>query len=335
MNKSASFIFLFLTIAFGAFAIYEYQQAEHLRDLVDQMKKDAAGAREEADTQTAELRKLKEQTRSQKVAITQLEARNKELASAEPATPANAAPGTASDESKDDKGGFLKGFAKMFTDPKMKEAMRAQQAAGINLIYADLARELGLSPDEARQVLALLADRQLDLAGKSMTAMSKGGTDSATLAAAGKENEAAKKSYDEQLKAVLGDEKFAKFQEYEKTIGERYALDQIQKQLTAGGTPLEANQTQGLLAIMREERARTPNAPAPTDTAAQMKMMQSDEGVNSWLKTQEDFNRRVLDRARTVLSPDQILAFEAAQKQQIDLQRMGVQMSREMFKGRK
>jgi hypothetical protein len=63
-------------------------------------------------------------------------------------------------------------------------------------------------------------------------------------------------------------------------------------------------------------------------------MMQSEEGINSWLKTQEDFNHRVLDRARTVLSPDQILAFEAAQKQQIDLQRMGVQMSREMFKGK-
>ena len=57
--------------------------------------------------------------------------------------------------------------------------------------------------------------------------------------------------------------------------------------------------------------------------------------MNAFLKTQEDFNRRVLERARTVLSPDQMLAFEAAQKQQIEMQRMGVQMSRELFKGKK
>lgn len=334
MNKTPV-ILLCLSIALGGFAIYQYQQAEHYRALVAQMGKDAAGAREEIDTQASELRKLKEQTRTQKVAITQLEARNKELSIATPSEGATATTENSPDAARPEGGGdFMKSFSKMFTDPKMKEAMRAQQSAGVNLMYGDLARELGLAPDEARQILALLTDRQMDVAAKGMAAMSKGASDTKALAAVGKESEAAKAGYDEQLKAILGAEKFGKFQEYEKTLTDRYGLDQIQKQLAATGTPMEPAQAQGLLAIMKDERTRTPNTASASDPAAQMKMLQSDDGINTWLQTQQDFNRRVLERARTVLSPDQILAFEAAQKQQIDMQRMGVQMSREMMKGR-
>lgn len=335
MNKSAPVLFLCVALALAAFAVYEYQQAEHYRALIAQMSKDAAGAREESDNQASELRKLREQTRSQKTAITQLEARNKELANAVPADALSATQRTAPGEKGTEEGGdFVKSLSKMFSDPKMKEAMRAQQSAGVNMMYADLARELGLAPDEASQVLALLADRQMDLAAGSMAAMSKGGTDTKALAAVGKDSETTKARYDEQLKAVLGTEKFAKFQDYEKTITERYTLDQIQKQLTATGLPMEAAQSQSLLTIMKEERARMPDSTLSSNPAAQMKMMQTDEGMKAWMQAQEDFNQRVLARARTVLSPDQILGFEAAQKQQIEMQRMAVQMSREMFKGR-
>jgi hypothetical protein len=334
MNKFAPVITLFIALLCGAFAIYEYQQAEHYRALVAQMDKDAAGARELVDEGAAELRKLKETTRSQKIAIEQLETRNKELSSnPTPETPKAVGQGGA--EGSGEQGGFMKGLAKMFTDPKMKDTMRAQQSMAMNMAYGDLARELGLAPDEARQVLALLADRQMELASRGMKAMEKGGTDPATLAAVGKETEAAKKAYDEQIKAILGDDRYKKFQDYEKTIGERFAMDQFQRQLSAGGTPLEGTQSKSLLDIMKQERARTPASPfdpGKTDVAAQTKALQSDEALNSWMQTQQDFNRRVLERARTVLSPDQILALEAAQKQQIDMQQMGVKMSREMMK---
>jgi hypothetical protein len=328
MKNVTSIVLLIVSIALGAVAIYEYQQAEHYSALVALLRRDAAAAREESDGQASELRKLKDQTRNQKVAIQQLEERNKELVNASPTD----APKTAGAEAAKGEGGgsFMKGFAKMFSDPKMKEAMRAQQVTAVNMMYGDLARELGLAPDEARQVLALLTDRQADLTNRGMEAMSRDGGNN--LKDAGKETQAVKAGYDEQLKATLGKEKFAKFQDYEKTVVERMTLDQVQKQMAAGGMPMEQAQTQALLTIMKEERARVPNSASPTDTAAQAKMMQSDAAVDSWLKTQEDFNRRVLDRARTVLSPDQMLTFEAAQKQQIQMQRMGIQMSREMFK---
>jgi hypothetical protein len=316
---------------------YEVQQVTHLQQVVAQMERDAAAARGQADSDAGEVRKLKEQVKTYQVSVSQLEAINKELNSGKPGgNAANAAPGEPAVE-KPAGAGFMKNLAKMFNDPKMKEMMRAQQATGVNMMYGSLAKELGLSPDEAKQVLALLAERQGELTAKGMKAFDKGAVDAQALAETGKETEAARAAYDEQLKNVLGADKFAKFQEYERTIGERFALDQVQRQLAAGGTPLEEKQTQGLLEIMKQERQQTP--PTPFDAAnrggaAQAQAMQSDEAVNGWIKTQEDYNRRVLTRARTVLSPDQILAFEAAQKQQMEMQQMGVKMGREFFKAK-
>ena len=334
MNKVTPIILLLVSIALGAFAIYEYQQAEHYRDLVAQMSKDAAGAREESDNNTSELRKLKDQSRNQKVAIEQLETRNKQLmngAAPDGAKPTNAG-ATANDGEKGDAGGgFMKGLAKMFTDPKMKGAMRAQQSTMVSMMYGDFAKELGLAPDVARQVLALIGDRQADMAEKGMAALGK---DPKDMAQVGKDTESLKSTYDDQIKAILGEDGFKKFQQYEKTIGERAVLDQIQRQLSASGNPIDPAQTKGLLTIMTEERAKTPNALGPGgDTGAQMKLMQNDQAIDAWMKSQEDFNNRVLARARTVLTPDQMLSFEAAQKQQLEMQKMGVQMSKEMFKG--
>jgi hypothetical protein len=332
MNRFAP-VFLIIAIALGAFAAQQYQAAEHLRAVVMQLNKDAAAGREESNAQAAEVRALKERTRTQKVAIDQLETRNKELASTPAGATAPAAPGEEKSEGKDTSGGFMKGLAKMFTDPKMKEAMRGQQAAGVAMMYGDLAKHLGLSADEARQVLALLTDRQMEQAGKSMAMLNKGELDAATLAESAKQSQAAKATYDDSLKEVLGNDRFAKFQDYEKTMGERFALSQIRNQLSAGGMPLDEAQASGLLAIMQDERARTPNPmPGNSDAAGQMKLLENGEALEKVLKSQDAYNQRVLDRARSLLSPDQLQAFETAQKQQAQMQGMGIQMSREMFK---
>ena len=45
--------------------------------------------------------------------------------------------------------------------------------------------------------------------------------------------------------------------------------------------------------------------------------------------------QRVFDRAHTVLTPDQMNAFETAQKAQLQMQKMGVKMGKAMFGGDK
>lgn len=236
------------------------------------------------------------------------------------------------------RGGFMKGIAKMFTDPEMKKMMRTQQGVGVRMMYGDLARELGLAPEEANQIMELLTERQLEQAASGMKAMEGGEMDEAKMKAIGETTKASKQEYDKQLKNILGPERFAKMEEYERTIVDRMTMTQMQQQFTASGTPLEPKQSQGLLRIMSEERAKAPATvfdQTNKDPGAQLRAMQSGTEIDAHFASQMEINRRVLERAPTVLSPDQVNALAAAQKQQLEMQQMGMKMGREMMKGSK
>jgi hypothetical protein len=237
---------------------------------------------------------------------------------AERAAPAPAAEGAPA-EKKDARGDFLKGMAKMFTDPEMKKVMRSQQGMAIRMMYGDLTSELGLTTDEAALIFDLLTERQMSVAGK---AMSDG-------EAAGAEAKAAQDSFNAELKNVLGEERMKKFESFERTVGERMTLQQYQQSMAASGTPLDEAQRKGLLSIMTEERLKQPPSkfdPGSKDVAGAMKAMRTGEGMEQAMEQQRALNARVLGRARTVLSADQTLAFEAAQKQMMEMQEMGMKM---------
>ena len=57
------------------------------------------------------------------------------------------------------------------------------------------------------------------------------------------------KAKEEELKKLLGEEKFAQYQEYNQTIGERMMLEQF-----ARGAELSPDQNEQLLAMIREEK---------------------------------------------------------------------------------
>ena len=234
-------------------------------------------------------------------------------------------------------GGFMKGVAKMFTDPEMKKAMRGQQSMMVRMMYGDLAKELGLAPEEANQLIELLTERQMGMAAKSMELMGDGGADAKKLEENGKSINASRKEYDAQINALLGEDRAKKFAEYERSIGDRMQMQQVQQAFTASGVPLQDSQRDGLMAIMKEERLKTPASPfdaSNKDVSAQMKALQNADAVDKAMQQTQDFNTRVLTRARTVLTPEQINAFEAAQKQQVEMMQLGMKMSREMFKGK-
>jgi hypothetical protein len=252
---------------------------------------------------------------------------------AAPATSADPAGATQSESGAGEGGNFMKGLAKMFTDPEMKKVMRQQQAMGIRMMYGDLGKELGLSGDALDQLYEMLADRQMEVSVKGME-MLNGSGDGGQLEAAGKEANATREAHDAKLKAALGEEGFARFQEYERTVGDRFMMQQYQSQFAASGAPLEDEQKESLLRIIYDERSRTQATmfdPTNKDVAGQMRALQSDEALHQYLASQEDFNRRVLQRAGEVLGPEQVAAFEKIQKQMLEMQQAGVKMSRAMF----
>ncbi len=324
-----------VAIGCGAVAFSQHESNAALRNAL--AAADAKAAAEQARL-ADELAKLRAQNDIYKNESTDLRKKLAEkIAAPDAVVSADAAePAKEGEPKKKEDNNFMSGIAKMYKDPEMKKVMRAQQAMGIRMMYSDLAKELGLSPDEATRVMELLADRQMAISAKSMEAFGGGGeTDPAKMEEVGKTIASSREEYDAQLKSVLGDAKMAKLTDYERSLGDRMQLNQIQQSLSATGTALKDNEKQGLLNIMKEERQKSPANvfdPANKDVSAQMKALQSEDSVNQLIQSSEDFNDRVLARARTVLSPDQTNAFETAQKQQLDMMKMGVKMGAAMFK---
>ena len=66
-------------------------------------------------------------------------------------------------------------------------------------------------------------------------------------------------------------------------------------------------------------------------TVANFRAMMSEDKMNELFKQQEEMNQCVLERAKTVLTPEQLEAFAAHQSSQLQMQRMGMSMAAKMF----
>ena len=251
--------------------------------------------------------------------------------SAKPA-PAPPEPGKPEDGAK----GMMGGMAKMFQTEEGKKMLRSQTGMMIKMQYADLARKLKLSPQESEQIMNLITDRQVAQAGDGFAAFSGGSMDEAKMKEIGEKADASRKEYDAKMKAVLGDERFEQMQGYDRTIGERMMLGQIEPQFNAAGAPLAAEQKDQLLQIMSEERAKLPPTPFDANSknpSAALNAMQDEATVDRWLKQEQDYQQRVLQAATKALNPDQINTLQQGFQQMSEMQKFGLKMSREMFKG--
>lgn len=333
MKKSSVVLLLAIALAFGAVIYLEAQRASELEQLAEWMHAGAKELTAQADRNRVEIRRLREQIGVYKKESEQLRG---QLASGKTAggKVAPAAADNAANSSEQSSSGpqFMKGLAKMFTDPEMKKSMRVQQLVGIRMMYGDLAKELGLAPEDSEQLLEILADRQMDLSASAMASMDPNAPDKD---AKSKQVAETQKRYAEQLQSVLGEERYKKFQGYEGSIGDRFMLQQFEGQFAASGSPLEMAQKEKLLGLIREERAKAPADSSSlmnnTNPQQQMEVLKSDAGIANFVAGQEALNRRVLARARDVLNADQVATLEKVQQQQLEFIKTQMKMSRELL----
>ena len=336
--KTNALPFILAALICAAVLIAEEQRIGGLRQSLAQLQKDTTAAQEQMNRDAAELKKLRERSTALASESEQLREHLTEAKAAAPDAAAGATAASAGAKKDDPQAGWMKGMAKMFRDPEMKKVMRTQQSMGIRMMYGDLGKELGLSTAETDKLLELIADRQMDASEKAMASIDGAEKDPAKLAQAGQDAQQLVADYEEKLQALLGPEKKAKLDEYDRTLGDRMALQQYSGSFASAGQPLDDTQRTGLLQIMKEERLKTPAGPldpGSKDLAAAMKAMQSGDALEKSLASQRDLQQRVMARAHTVLTPDQMNAFAEAQKAQLQMQEMGVKMGRAMFGGEK
>ena len=233
----------------------------------------------------------------------------------------------------DGKGGFGKMLAKMMEDPDTRKMIRDQQRMMMDQMYAPLVKKMGLTPDEATQFKDLVADNAMKAAEKATSMF--GGLGSTNSADALKAITAEQKTFDDQVKGLLGDDRYAQYKDYQETVAERTLLNQF-KQQAGSDYNLNDQQSEALLTFMKEEQksvaASTGLPVGQTDKdPAKLQAMFSDGKVDELIQAQETVGQRVYDRARTILSPDQLDTLGRYQTNRMQMMRMGMTMMRKMF----
>jgi hypothetical protein len=241
----------------------------------------------------------------------------RELATAAPAAAgnANATPNGAN---------FL---ANMLKNPEMKKVMEQQQRMAMDMMYASLLKKLQLTPDQEKQFKEILLEQQMQNISQAGSIMDQSSTNRAEVIQKIAQD---REQRQQEIKQLLGDDKFAQYEDYNQTMGERMLLDQFGKQVE-----LKPDQTEQLLNIMREEKknAQINAGVMAKDPTADFKALQDPTAAEKMITQQEEVNQRVLERAGQVLSPEQLQKLSPVLQNQIEMQRAGMKMARQMFGG--
>lgn len=242
----------------------------------------------------------------------------------EPATQESRAPGIArgeekKPEAKADKNPMA-GMAEAMNSPEMRDAFRAQARASIGLMYGELLDLLELDEPTRASVLRILGDRQEAIMDASM-AFWEGRKPTAEDTA--KMSEATTKA-EEELKALLGEESYGKLAKYEDSQPERQQL----QALAAQGLQLDEETEGRLMDAMYQERK---NQSFDYDLARPEKVDYSRmtaEAIDRHVEQSAALRGRVLERARGILTPEQMPVFERAQQQQAAMEKFGLDMTK-------
>lgn len=342
MQKTLVGILTVTTIALGILCAVQSKQlraANELARMADEARNAEAEAREAQVAHVRALERSKAELDRQVQQFTTITTRlhtNETALASQVATLTSrvksGATGTGATDGSD--GEFGKGMGDMMMkDPAMREMMREQQKAAIGVMYAGMFKELKLSPDEKEKLKGILTDAQMRNLENAQGLF--GGKADAAIEDSAKQFDDAKKQTDGQIEALLGKERFAQYEDYQKNLGERMQLDQLQVQMTSENLPLQDQQMAQLLQAMKDEKLANPPA-IPTDqTQLPKKEYFTAENLDKQMKWMDDYNRRVLDRAGKILSPEQLKQYQSFQEQQTSMQKLGLNMAKQMFSGDK
>ncbi len=264
-----------------------------------------------------------------------LEAKDREVAEAvaKAASLAEAAIADGEERAGGGEGSAASLFAGMMDNPVMKEQMKQQFKGQVAATFANLFRDQGFSDDEVAALSDILVERQMAITEAAMAAMAAGGIadEQKSEEASGKMKEVME-SYNEELKALLGEAKFDEFKRYEETQAERQQLDSLRSQLASTEHPLSPDAEQKLMDVMWEVR-QDPDFKDRSNISEVMSGTAMPDDPTQLIVAFGEMQAEVRERAQAFLEPEQLETLEASQKGFRDMMEMGLKMSAEMMGG--
>jgi hypothetical protein len=190
--------------------------------------------------------------------------------------------------------------AELNKDPEYRKAQLAQRRIELAQTYPGLKEALGLSDKEADRIFQAIAENTMSTADQIASLSKPGEMIENMRRQTEKQNEA--------IHALLGDAKFAEFNEYQQTRPARNQARTFGNTLTAAGTPMTDSQsralTNALIAEQQRQRQQPPIPRPPADPSNPQS--QTAQLMAAAQERQAENNRRVLEAASSALSATQI-----------------------------
>jgi hypothetical protein len=195
-------------------------------------------------------------------------------------------------------------FAALMANPEFAQAMSVQQRAMLDGRYADLFKQLNLSPEQLEKFKSLLVERQNARMDVMNAARENGLNPRENRDELRKLTEEAQTEVDNTIKTALGESVYNQYQTYESTQAQRAVVNQLDQKLSYSSTPLNSTQSAFLVSALA--------AAASAESADQG----GGGGPGNWGRTGTTITDAVIQQAQSVLTPDQVAALKQIQTEQ-------------------
>jgi hypothetical protein len=183
--------------------------------------------------------------------------------------------------------------------PAEQNVRRINQEVRLRRRYAGMPEELGLDAAQSDKLYNLLADYQAK-SGDDGRAYQYDPFGRQALADA---NEAQRNA---DIEALLGPDKAAQFQDFEKSIPARMQVNRIGEGMAAASVPLSEAQRRSLVAVVITEQVSAPPPQRPADGGY------DPEYEMKFLDWQADYSKRVQARVEPLLTSEQVARYRDA-----------------------
>jgi hypothetical protein len=141
----------------------------------------------------------------------------------------------------------------LMKDPDFRDGMAGTVRSSMSLLYPDLAKDLGLTNEQASKLLDLLAKHQMAMVSLASPAALG---DEAAMREAQKSIQENSRKQESEISTLLGENKYQQWKEYQSTLVVRQQVSRLHSALEASGQALEDDQEKSLITALAADQKR-------------------------------------------------------------------------------
>jgi hypothetical protein len=228
---------------------------------------------------------------------------------------------------------------RLLRDPEMRAAMKKQheqvlERGAKQLVNSNLIEQLRLTPEQAATLRELVKKKNAPGMEMTMVLMS-GDLSEVELAQAGRNMRDQRDAADAEIRAFLGEERYAAYAWQEESEPERSRVKELRTRLAEGNAALTPEQEDDLLRAMYDERVATPftqdfHNPHEFDMD-RLADIYSEASLDQFIREMEQMNERIILRAQSILGPEQSGEFAQSLRDHFARSKVTVKMTAALF----